>query len=479
MQRGDELDPDPRPQPRARGGAAQAFGMKTQGAGTALRQGGLEIPSVRVIATPPRGGEISATLEVDPLAIGTSADCDLIVPDPAVSRRHCEVVLTEQGVVLRDLGSKNGTFFGEARIVEAILPGGTSARIGATRLKIELFGAPVIVPMSASARFGDALGRSPAMRALFAKLERAAASQQTVLLLGGSGTGKELLARAIHNASPRREGPYVVLDCSAVAPGLIEDELFGHVEGAFPGADGERKGVLELSDGGTLFLDEIGELPLELQPKLLRALESRQVQPLGASEARAFDARVVAAAQRDLRVRVAEGSFRADLCYRLAAVELRVPPLRERKEDIPLLIERFLAVQTPPRTLADLPPNTLEMLAGHTWPGNVQELRNVVARLALFPDEAITAVTADAVAAASSTAEAQGHKTSGSGTDRLLGLTLRAARDLVVEEFERKYIAGKLRESKGNMAQAAVRMGVSRPFLAQLMERYGLEREEG
>jgi DNA-binding NtrC family response regulator len=440
--------------------------MKGQATVTAIRGDSLELPLVRVIAASPLGGEVAAPVGVEPLVMGTSSECDLVVRDPAVSRRHCDITLTDRGIVLRDLGSKNGTFVGDLRIVEAILPAGAVVRIGTTRLTISVASPPAVVPLSRSSSFGAALGGSPMMRALFAKLERAAASHETVLLLGEPGTGKELLARGIHEVSPRREGPLVVLDCSGMAPNLLEDELFGR-------AENERNGAFERADGGTVFIDEIGELPLELQPKLLRALESRQVRRLGAAEPRPFDARVVAATHRDLKARVADGAFRADLYYRLAVVELRVPPLRDRKEDIPLLVERFLAAQVPPRLLADLPPNTLQLLTGHAWPGNVRELRNVVARLVMFPDEVITAVTAEAIAGA---AQMEGHGPP--STDRLLGLPLRAARDLVVEEFERKYLAGKLREAKGNVTHAAVKMGVSRQFLYRLLERYGMEREE-
>jgi DNA-binding NtrC family response regulator len=300
------------------------------------------------------------------------------------------------------------------------------------------------------------------MRAMFAALERAAPTQETILLLGESGTGKELLARGIHDASPRSAGPFVVFDCTSVAPNLAEAELFGYVKGAFTGAHQNRIGLIEESAGGTLFIDEIGELPLELQPKLLRALEARQVRAVGSSEWRSFDARIVAATHRDLRARVMARQFREDLYYRLAVVEMHVPPLRERKEDIPLLIERFLASQSPPLAAADLPPNAMELLLAHSWPGNVRELRNTIARLVLFPHLGKRAI-APATAAIED-----------GGIAPLLHLPLSEARAIVVEQFERDYVEQKIREYAGNVKRAAESMGVSRQLVHRLMERYGI-----
>jgi DNA-binding NtrC family response regulator len=350
---------------------------------------------------------------------------------------------------------------------------------------LRMGGSPSIVSLSSSARFGEAVGQSVAMRALFAKLERAAASTGTILLLGESGTGKEVLARAIHAESPRGSGPFVVFDCSAIAPNLLESELFGHVRGAFSGAVGPREGLLEQAHGGTLFIDEIGELPLELQPKLLRALEARQVRRLGSADWRAFDTRVVAATHRDLRARIAEGSFREDLYYRLAVVEAHVPALRDHKDDIPLLVERFLVAQSPPRKLADLPPHALPLLMAHDWPGNIRELRNTVMRLLLFPnllEEAIGFATAPkktdrpSVPAGAPPSEepAAASKDNPGSLGALLGLPLREAREMVVEHFERAYVAAKLREYNGNISRVADAIGVSRQLVYRLVDRYDL-----
>jgi transcriptional regulator with PAS, ATPase and Fis domain len=433
---------------------------------TTLRSDAVEVPNLELTVFAPGGAVSTFKLEFMPLVIGTSAECDVVLVDPRVSRRHCTLALTERGVMIRDLGSKNGTFVEAVRVVESWLHPGKRATVGDTSLALRVAGAPSLVPISQSARFGEAIGASIPMRALFAKLERAAATSETILLLGESGTGKELLARGIHDASPWSAGPFVVLDCGAVAPNLVEGELFGYLKGAFTGADRARAGLFEEAAGGTLFIDEVGELPLDLQPKLLRAIEARQFRRLGGGKDTKFDARVVAATHKDLLSCVAAGTFREDLYYRLAVVEAIVPPLRERTEDISLLVQRFLASQVPPRSLTDLPPNAIELLKSHSWPGNVRELRNTVARLILFPylgEQAFTKSTdrAEEVLVA-----------------KVTSLPLREARGVMLEQFERTYVAAKLREHSGNVTRAAEAMGVSRQFVHRLMERYGLRSGE-
>jgi DNA-binding NtrC family response regulator len=316
--------------------------------------------------------------------------------------------------------------------------------------------------------FGSMIGSSASMRKVYQIVEQAAPTSASVLVWGESGTGKELLARGIHDVSRRRAGPFSVFDCSAVAPTLLEAELFGYVKGAFTGAVQSHAGVFEQAHGGTLFIDELGELPAELQPKLLRALEARQVRRIGASDWLHVDVRIVAATHRDLRARVAARQFREDLYYRLAVVEALIPPLRDRRDDIPLLVEHFLASQSPPRTWADLPPNAVEMLRAHEWPGNVRELRNTVARLILFP-------TSGPAPGAPSPSRPSPFDGGGQG-GALLGLPLREAREVMVEQFERAYIAAKLGEHGGNVSRAAEAMGVSRQFLHRLLERYGIAR---
>jgi transcriptional regulator with PAS, ATPase and Fis domain len=373
------------------------------------------------------------------------------------------IVHTPKGVMLRDLDSKNGTFVDRVRIGAAYIDSRSDITLGSTKLRMEIASAKQTLALSRGQSFGAALGASLQMRALFALLQRAALTHETVLLLGESGTGKELLARAIHDASPRASGPFAVFDCSAVVPTLVEAELFGYVKGAFTGANNNTPGLFEQARGGTVFIDELGELPLDLQPKLLRAIESRHIRRVGSVEWTPIDVRIVAATHRDLRARVATGTFRMDLYYRLAVVEGAVPPLRERPEDIELLVEHFLASQSPPRTLADLPPNTLAMLRNHQWPGNVRELRNTITRLMLFPErpgfDAMPTATAQPAAQPS-----------------VMHLPLREARDLVVEQFEQQYLTSRLAEHNGNVSRAAEAMGVSRQFLHRLLERHGIDR---
>jgi transcriptional regulator with PAS, ATPase and Fis domain len=416
-----------------------------------------DVPSLEIVAASPRGSGTSAVLALTPVVVGKGTEADIVVSDAKVSRLHCSFSLTESGIVLRDLGSKNGTYAAGVRVVEALLTPGAIVMVGDTSLTVRVRGAPSEIPLSSTPRFGDALGATIVMRALFAQLEIAARSSETILLLGESGTGKELLARGIHARSPRSKGPFVIFDSGAVAKELVESELFGFVRGAFTGAHSDRAGVLEQAHGGTLFLDEIGELPLPLQPKLLRALETRQFRRVGGNDWRPFDTRVVAATHRHLSAEVRGGTFREDLYYRIAVVQARVPPLRERRDDIELLVSSLLAMQAPPRNPTDLPPHALAMLKAHDWPGNVRELKNTLARLILFPHLGHEAFD-------------HGARTSALPTH----LGLREAREQVVEEFEQAYLLAKLREHAGNVSRAADAMGVSRQFVHRLMDRYGI-----
>jgi len=443
---------------------------------TSVDQGrSLRLPNLRLTVTFPDGKSASAMLGLSPLVLGQSPECDLVVADPKVSRRHCELRLGEDGVVLTDLESRNGTFVREVRVVEAFLAPGIAATIGDSTLVVQPAGGAAVLPLSAASAFGGAVGESFPMRALFAKLERVAPTDETVLLLGESGTGKEVLARAIHEGSRRRAGPFQVVDCGAIAASIIESELFGAVAGAATGV-GARAGLVELANKGTLFIDEIGELPLELQQKLLRVLEDRKIRRLGSDKWQPIDVRVVAATHRNLKARVAEGAFRQDLYYRLAVLEVQVPPLRDRREDIPLLVERFLANRNPPVSLDDLPPETIPMLQGYDWPGNVRELRNVVARLVLFPELLHEMLGGEAGKAPAQPAKApEGREEPAVGAlGGLLEMTLPEAREAVLAELERKYAAAKLKQFDGNISRAAEAMGVSRQLLHRLLERHGM-----
>ncbi|MBK7862434.1 MAG: sigma 54-interacting transcriptional regulator [Archangiaceae bacterium] len=423
---------------------------------TVVRKGALQaaqFPDAVVCVAAPAGERTSVPLGLSVLTVGSSPECDLKTSDPSVSRAHCSVALTSQGLVLKDLGSKNGTFIGSVRVREAVLPLGVRARLGETELWVESTGMTAELPFSADARFGDVRGASVVMRALFAQLEKAARTDEPVLLEGESGTGKELLARALHRASARAGQPLVVVECAALSPQLVEAELFGFVEGAFTGARESRVGLLEQANGGTLLLDEVGDLPLDLQTRFLRALETRVVRPLGSTEARPIDVRIVSTTQRDIRSKLHQGQFRSDLFYRLAVLQLRVPPLRERGDDVLLLVEDVLAQRDPPAELGMLPPGTLELFRAHQWPGNVRELRNAVARLFVGDDARGVLSAPDPKAA------------------KWSGLSLGEARAAVVAQFERQYIESALAAHGGNVTSTAKSLGVTRQTVHRLLRR--------
>jgi DNA-binding NtrC family response regulator len=433
---------------------------------TSVRQDLSVLPALEVIAVAASGETSTTPLGLDTLTVGSSLDADIVLADPRVSRKHCEIVISETGLIVRDLGSKNGIFVDDTRVLVAYLGAGSRVRIGDSELSLRAGGAPREVPLAVVPAFGRCLGRSVIMRALFAKLQVAARTNEAVLLLGESGTGKELLARGIHDASGRGDRPFVVFDCSAVAPSLVEAELFGAVRGAYTGSTTDRTGMLAHAEDGTLFLDEVGELPLDLQPKLLRVLESREIRPVGSNKVLPFRARVVAATHRDVRGRSTRGEFRPDLYYRLAVLEFRVPPLRERREDIELLVAHFLGELSGSGEARGLSAPVLDMLRAHDWPGNVRELRNAIARLAVFPD--LVKEVLDGAGARGGDARIA------LPLGGLLDLPLREAREQVVAQFEEAYVGAKLAEARGNIARAGISMGVSRQFAHRLVERLGL-----
>ena len=394
------------------------------------------------------------------IVVGTGELADLRLTDPTVSREHAHLRLSADGVHLRDEGSRNGTWISGTRLSEAVLTADAELELGSTRMTLRLESDEIDLPLSASPTFGQAIGVSVPMRHLFAMLERIAPSDVTVLLEGESGVGKEVLARAIHAASPRRGGPFVTFDCGAVPAGLIESQLFGHERGAYTGAVESRRGVFEEASGGTIFLDEIGELPLDLQPKLLRVLEEREVRPLGSRGPRRVDVRIIAATNRRLAEAARNDEFRRDLFYRLAVARLTIPPLRERREDIEPIARSFLrTVKRDPG--AELPPQLAAMLASYPWPGNVRELRNVVERYALLG-------ASDAAALFDVTAPHAG------GVDDLLHLPYHEARRVALDRFERSYVPKLLERAGGVVARAAEAAQIARPSFYRILERLRL-----
>ncbi len=396
------------------------------------------------------------------LTVGTDPRCQLVLTDAAISARHFEVTTTEHGRVLRDLGSTNGTVVDGARVVEIYLREQAEICAGESTLRFEVVGEEVRIPLTNRTNFGQLLGHSVSMREAFAILERASKADATVLVVGESGTGKELAARGLHENSSRKDGPYVVLDCGAMAPTLLESQLFGHARGAFTGAVDARIGVFEEADGGTLVLDEIGELPLALQPKLLRALEARTIQRIGENRPRNVDARFIACTNRNLEQEVRAGNFRQDLFYRLSVVSVRLPPLRERKEEIVRLVKHFLTqlrVQDPP----ELTPSLVDLLMSYHWPGNVRELRNFVERMVVLRD--MDPSTGLRVASSSGPEPTPAPD---------IQLPFHEAKQRWIDQLESAYLKRLLEAHGGNISEAARAAGLSRQSCYRLMEKHGI-----
>jgi two-component system, NtrC family, response regulator GlrR len=411
----------------------------------------------RVTALDGDSAGVQAVAESSELTIGTAVGNQLVLADATVSRHHCAIRVTPRGFQLRDLGSTNGTWLAGHLVESMYLRPSSTFKVGTVSIKFEHLDDEVREPLSEDDRFDEALGVSPAMRRIFALLQRIAPAESTVLLEGETGTGKGLIADLIHRKSARAAGPFVVLDCASIPPTLIESELFGHEKGAFTGAHAARPGVFEAAAGGTVFLDEIGELPLELQAKLLRALEERVVKRIGSQRLVRLDVRVIAATNRDLRESVNRGTFRADLYYRLDVVRLRIPPLRERREDIPLLVQHFYRIftaddqATPPEAL-------VAALREHGWPGNVRELRSAVERAVLMADPAVIDPT---------TTELAPH----AFDDQL---SFREAKDRAVSGWERWYLSELVSRHQGNLSRAARAARMDRAHLRALLRRYGI-----
>jgi DNA-binding NtrC family response regulator len=401
----------------------------------------------------------SVRLESEETVVGTSATAHLVLTDATVSRHHLSLQALPDGWLVSDLGSTNGTHLDGRRVRAAYVAPGDKLQLGATQLKLEAEKQPVDLALSQRASFGRLLGKSVAARRLFALLERVAPESATVLLSGETGTGKDLAAEAIHEASPRAQGPFIVVDCGGLVDNLLESELFGHEKGAFTGADSARNGAFEEADGGTLFLDEIGELPRELQPKLLRVIERRELRRVGAVEPRAIDVRIVAATNRDLKLAVNQGLFREDLFHRLNVVSIRIPPLRERMEDVPLLAEHLWREYTGDRHEV-LPEALLSAFLAYHWPGNVRELRNKVERAVLL---ARAGRVTDAL--------------SGIGEVKLdEPFPFRQAKAAAIESFERVYLAALLERARGNISEAARLAAMDRVHLTRLVQKHRLAR---
>ena len=428
---------------------------------------GLDVPRfrVQVVAGVDQGARADA--RGGRLTVGSAPDVTLTLNDPTVSRYHLELAAVRDGIAVRDLGSTNGTWLASALVREVVVRGEVELLAGRTRLRLSIERERDPVELSAASSFGRLMGSSPAMRAVYTALERAAPTTSPVLVTGESGTGKELAARAVHEASARRDKAFEVVDCGGLPPSLIEAELFGHERGAFTGAVGDRPGAFERADGGTLFLDELGEMPLEVQPKLLRALGEREVRRVGGSKVRKVDVRVVAATNRDLRREVNAGRFRADLFYRLAVIQVPMPPLRERLEDLGVLVPSLVEALRSERGIdpsVALDPEVWPQLTQHSWPGNVRELRNYLEQCLVLR----------VMPALGGESEGESDRPSMVSDPAITALPLKVAK----EQFERQYVEALLEQTGGNISEAARRAGVDRVTLFRTMRRYGIKREE-
>lgn len=403
------------------------------------------------------------------IKVGTKSDNDLVLKDDTMSRNHLEIIQTKDGYLCRDLESMNGVFINGIRIKEAFLTSGSIIRAGKTEFKFLPMDETFEVVPSKKTRYANLIGGSMAMRKIYTIIDKIASTDVTVIIEGESGTGKELVASAIHEKSKRVKKPFVVFDCSAVAENLIESELFGHEKGSFTGATGLRHGAFELADSGTVFLDEIGELNIDLQPKLLRVLESRTIRRVGGDRPLPVDVRVVAATNRHLESEVKKGNFREDLFYRLNVVPIYLPPLRKRKEDIPLIVDHFIEQHnesSPERKVEGISASAMELLVQYEWPGNVRELRNMVSRAISFMEgeQILPEDIPERVRIPVAKAE----------LDIRDDLGFKDAKEQWIASFEKQYLEEILKKNNFNISAAAKEAGIDRKSVQRLVRKYNL-----
>lgn len=402
--------------------------------------------------------------------IGRHPTNDLVLSDPRVSSVHLEIARRPGGrVYVRDAGSTNGSWIGDQRLLEVELATGATVRVGDTILRVDADESTTVVQTGAITQFEGLLGSTPEMRELFAVLERVAPKPLSVLVQGDTGTGKEEVARAVHAQSTRSAGPFAVLDATTIPPTLAESVLFGHERGAFTGADARYQGAFERANGGTLFIDEVGELPITLQPKLLRVLERRELTRVGGKDVIPIDVRVVAATHRDLRLEIEANHFREDLYFRLAQVRVVLPPLRARPEDIPDLARHFLRLAAEPNDdPVAIDDDALVELGRRPFPGNVRELRNILVRAA--------ALCADRCIRVRDIA-GEGYGFRGSAAERSpldLGGTFSEAKQRAIERFEKAYLETMMRRCGGNLSRASREADIARHHLRELLKKRGL-----
>lgn len=408
--------------------------------------------------------------------IGKKEGNDFALTDKTVSRNHLEIEYTSDSFLLRDMNSTNGTYVNGTKVKEAYLAPGDIIKLGNTSIEFQAFSETAKIEPSTREAFGNMVAKSRRMRQIFSILEKIAPTFATVVIEGETGTGKDLVARAIHEYSTRKNKPFIVFDCSSVAPNLIESELFGHEKGSFTGAVKSRRGAFEEATGGTIFLDEIGELPIDLQPKLLRALEQREIRRVGANLPTHIDVRVICATNRDLRKEVGEGRFREDLYYRLSVVKIHIPPLHERPEDIPLIIEKILRDAKFNRNaegglrVTRVEDDALKVLQRYQWPGNVRELTNIIERAVSFA-EANTIAKPHLDFVFSELDNEEEH------TEKLVmdnDLPFKEAKQKLLDVFEKDYLLDLLKRNNNNLSKAAREAKIDRKHIRNLLKKYGI-----
>jgi transcriptional regulator with GAF, ATPase, and Fis domain len=418
------------------------------------------------------------------IRIGAMDDNDVVISDDTVSRYHCKILQEDNAYVILDLGSTNGTFINRVRVREGFLKPGCTVHLGQSEFKFTAGEEEVEIVPSRKDRCGDIIGKNQKLREIYAIIEKIAPTNTTVIIEGETGTGKEVVAQTIHRLSARAQGPMMVFDCGAVPENLIESELFGHEKGSFTGAIMTRQGLFEMAHGGTLFLDELGELPLDLQPKLLRALEQREIRRVGSNKPIKVDVRIIAATNRNLEDEVRAGRFRQDLFYRLSVVRVMLPPLRDRIDDLQVLIKHFLA-DAPYNKKSDgsqkvtgVSRAAMDLLTAYKWPGNVRELVNTVERAVSFAEgeliepRDLPETVRGEEAAPSRRGGSSGPINVGSAD---VDATFKDAKERWVSTFERDYILTLLKKNKGNISHAAREADIDRKYFRKLMKKYGIE----
>jgi DNA-binding NtrC family response regulator len=407
--------------------------------------------------------------EKERIRCGSHISNDLVIDDRTVSRHHCEIQYTDKGYLLVDLDSTNGTWLDGKRVERAYLTVGASVKVGSSTFSFNPLDEEIEVEPDRDGFFAGMVGKSIKMRAIFGLLKKIAPMDVSVIIQGETGTGKELAARAIHDGSNRKSGPFVVLDCGAIPPNLIESELFGHEKGAFTGAQYARPGAFERANGGTIFLDELGELRLDLQPKLLRVLENREVRRVGGNEVKEVDVRVIAATNRELSKEVASGNFREDLYFRLSVINVQLPPLRQRREDIPHIIKHALSEAdiVSKHGRKRFTPAAMSLLMNYNWPGNIRELINVLSHVLTFSDT-------EEIDVANLPPRFQGTQ-SEAPLPFNEHLSFKEAKEQLLETFEREYITSILKRCEGNISRAARESGLHRKSIERLVKKFGLD----